>query len=80
METEEANADFKITATAENHLVTLPYDVAGPVDPSAYDVYGNDKLTAAEVNYIKRAGGTYIYSNTWVRRSCGIKGSRVRFT
>jgi hypothetical protein len=63
VETEEAIADFKITTTAENHLVTLPYDVAGPVDPSAYDVYGSDKLTAAEVNYIKRAGGTYIYSN-----------------
>lgn len=63
VETEDGNADFKITTQAQNHLVTLPYDVAGPVDPSVYDVYGNDKLTAAEVNYIKRAGGTYIYSN-----------------
>ena len=63
VETEDANADFKITTTAENHLVTLPYDVPEKNDPIEYDVYGNDKLTAAEVNYIKRAGGTYIYSN-----------------
>ena len=63
VETEKANADFKITTKAENHLVTLPYGVAGAVDASQFDVYGNDKLTAAEVNYIKRKGGTYIYSN-----------------
>ncbi len=59
----EANADFKIDVTADNHLVTLPYDVAEPADISEFDVNGNDSLTAAEVNYIKRKGGTYIYSN-----------------
>lgn len=59
----EANADFKINVTADNHLVTLPYDVADPEDISGIDVNGNDDLVAAEVNYIKRAGGTYIYSN-----------------
>ena len=59
----EANADFKINVTADNHLVTLPYDVADPEDVSGIDVNGNDDLVAAEVNYIKRAGGTYIYSN-----------------
>ena len=63
VETEEAGADFTITTTAENHLVTLPYDVPERNEPIEYDVYGNDKLTAAEVNYIKRKGGTYIYSN-----------------
>ena len=63
VETEEAGADFKITTKAENHLVTLPYDVPERNEPIEYDVYGNDKLTAAEVNYIKRKGGTYIYSN-----------------
>jgi hypothetical protein len=63
VETEDANADFKITITAENHLVTLPYDVPEKNDPIEYHVYVNDKLTAAEVNYIKRTGGTYIYSN-----------------
>jgi hypothetical protein len=63
VETEEAGADFTITTKAENHLVTLPYDVPERNEPIEYDVYGNDKLTAAEVNYIKRKGGTYIYSN-----------------
>lgn len=63
VETEKAGADFKITTKAENHLVTLPYDVPDRNEPIEYDVYGNDKLTAAEVNYIKRKGGTYIYSN-----------------
>ena len=63
VETEEAGADFTITTKAENHLVTLPYDVPERNEPIEYDVYGNDKLTAAEVKYIKRKGGTYIYSN-----------------
>ncbi len=63
VETEEAEADFKITTKAENHLVTLPYGVAGAVDASQFDVNGNDDLVPAEVEYIKRSGGTYIYSN-----------------
>ena len=61
--TESANADFKLTVSAREHLVTLPYDVATPIDTTGFDVNGNDKLVAAEVNYIKRTGGTYIYSN-----------------
>lgn len=61
--TEMGNADFKLTVSAREHLVTLPYDVATPIDTSVFDVNGNDKLEAAEVNYIKRTGGTYIYSN-----------------
>lgn len=59
----EANADFRITVTADNHVITLPYDLPENDAPVEYDVYGNDELVAAEVNYIKRAGGTYIYSN-----------------
>lgn len=59
----EAKADFKITVTADNHVITLPYDLPENNAPIEYDVYGNDELVAAEVNYIKRAGGTYIYSN-----------------
>ncbi len=59
----EAKADFKITVTADNHVITLPYDIPENNAPIEYDVYGNDELVAAEVNYIKRAGGTYIYSN-----------------
>ena len=59
----EAKTDFKITVTADNHVITLPYDIPENNAPIEYDVYGNDELVAAEVNYIKRAGGTYIYSN-----------------
>ncbi|MBR6506658.1 MAG: hypothetical protein IKT37_03545 [Clostridia bacterium] len=59
----EPNADFKIDVKADNHLITLPYDVPSIQESIEYDVYGSDKLTAAEVNYIKRKGGTYIYSN-----------------
>ncbi len=61
--TKEANGDFKITTTAENHKITLPYDVAAPEDTSKFNVNGSDALVSAEVNYIKREGGTYIYSN-----------------
>lgn len=34
----EANADFTITVTADNHLVTLPYDVATPEDITNIDL------------------------------------------
>ena len=63
--TEKENSDFKLATTAENHKVTLPYDVASPVDTSKIELYndGESPLVAAEVNYIKREGGTYIYSN-----------------
>lgn len=61
--TEDAEADFKITTVAENHVVTLPYDVASPIDTSGFDVNGSDPLVPAEVNYVHRQGGTYIYSN-----------------
>ena len=63
--TDEKNQDFKITTTAKNHVVTLPYGVADPISVKDLDLYGNGEnpLTAAEVNYIKRKGGTYVYSN-----------------
>lgn len=63
--TENPNQDFTITTTPKNHALTLPYDVAGPVSTKDVDLYGdgNDPLTPAEVEYIKRKGGTYIYSN-----------------
>ena len=50
---------------AENHAITLPYDVADPIPTAGIDLYGNgeDPLKPAEVNYVKRQGGTYIYSN-----------------
>ncbi len=63
--TSDPNSDFKITTTAKNHLVTLPYDVAAPEDVSDISLNNNtgNPLAPAEVNYIQREGGTYIYSN-----------------
>lgn len=63
--TEQANAAFVLAAQAENHLVTLPYDIGEPVDTSSFSLEsdGSDPLIPAEVSYQKRGGGTYIYSN-----------------
>lgn len=65
VKTAGASEDFKIATTAQNHVVTLPYDVLEPIDVSDIDLEGNGEnpLVPAEVNYIKRKGGTYIYSN-----------------
>ena len=65
VETHTANKDFKIRVAPENHAITLPYDVADPIPTAGIDLYGNgeDPLKPAEVNYVKRQGGTYIYSN-----------------
>ncbi len=65
VKTEEANADFKIETVAENHVVTLPYDVAKPISTSGIELESSveNPLVPAEVNYIKREGGTYVYSN-----------------
>ena len=63
--TEQANFPFVLAAQADNHLITLPYDVGEPVDTSSIPLEGDgsDPLVPAEVNYQKRGGGTYIYSN-----------------
>lgn len=56
------NAAFRLDVAADNHPVTLPYDVI----PGSSDVpspYGSDPLVPAEVHYEKRQGGTYIYLN-----------------
>ncbi len=65
VKTVSANAAFKLTVKAQNHVVTLPYDVAEPADTSGistqYTV--SNPLTPAKIDYQKREGGTYIYSN-----------------
>ena len=63
--TAEANSMFSVHTQADNHLITLPYDVATPVDAASLstDSTSGDPLTPAEVNYVPREGGTYIYSN-----------------
>lgn len=63
--TAKANAAFSVETKAVNHLITLPYDVSEPIDASGYSLYNNAEyyITPASINYEKRAGGTYIYSN-----------------
>ncbi len=65
VETASAGAAFKITTTAKNHTVTLPYDVATPEDVSDVSLHSTtaNPLKASTVDYVKREGGTYIYSN-----------------
>ncbi len=60
-----ASAAFTVTVVAQNHRVTLPYDVATPTDTTNISLNSTvqNPLTPAEVNYQKREGGTYIYSN-----------------
>ncbi len=63
--TAAANASFVVTTKATNHLVTLPYDVAEPADTTniSLDSTVSNPLTPAKIDYQKRDGGTYIYSN-----------------
>ena len=58
----EANTDFSITTKALNNLITYPYDTATPVEISSTSS-STDPLKAANIEYTKREGGTYIYSN-----------------
>ena len=65
VKTGRANASFTLTVTAQNHMITLPYDVAEPLDVSSFSLRsdGTDPLKPATLNYQKRGGGTYVYSN-----------------
>jgi len=65
VETAEGDAPFAIHAEAAEHRITLPYGVDTPMDTTelSTESEGGDPLTPAEVNYVKREGGTYIYSN-----------------
>ncbi|MBR5135299.1 MAG: hypothetical protein IKV35_06845, partial [Clostridia bacterium] len=65
VQTAQPSAKFALHTEAANHLITLPYDVATPVDASTLSTSGGaeDPLTPAEINYVPREGGTYIYSN-----------------
>ena len=65
VETNGEKLKFKLHSVADNHLVTLPYDVSKPVDTSSFSTTSNgtDPLKDATINYVKREGGKYIYSN-----------------
>lgn len=58
----EVSDDFKVSVKALNNLITYPYDLLDPVSIEHQDPEC-DPLLAANVNYVKRSGGTYIYSN-----------------
>ncbi len=60
-----ANFSYSVTVVADNHEVTLPYDVAEPKDTSGISPNNNKAYTvaASNMNYTKREGGTYVYCN-----------------
>ncbi len=60
-----ANYSYSLTVVADNHEVTLPYDVAEPMDTSDISLNNSSAYTVAPttLNYQKRDGGTYVYCN-----------------
>lgn len=65
VETNGTKMNFKLHVEAKNHKITIPYDVNDPIDISSYSTTSNgtDPLSDATINYTKRSGGKYIYSN-----------------
>ena len=63
--TSEPETRFSLHTEAKGHRITLPYDVAEPTDVTNISLTsdGEDPLVPAEVKYVPREGGTYIYSN-----------------
>ena len=58
----EPNKNFSLNTKAINNLITYPYDTAKPVEITKSNT-DSDPLKAANIEYTKREGGTYIYSN-----------------
>ena len=60
-----ADYSYSLTVVADNHEVTLPYDVAEPKDTTGISTNNNKAYTVAAttINYTKREGGTYVYCN-----------------
>ena len=65
IQTKYVNYSFEMTCVAENHEITLPYDLAEPADVSGISLNSNAAYTvaASTLDYQKRDGGTYIYCN-----------------
>lgn len=65
IETNNTKTKFKLHTTPKENKVTLPYDVATPMDVTNISLDNNEKnsLESATIDYKKREGGTYIYSN-----------------
>ena len=58
--------NVRVSVSAQNNLSQLPFDPINAPDTGAYDVHGNadtDPLKEATLEYVKRAGGLYVYSN-----------------
>ncbi|MBE6762986.1 MAG: hypothetical protein E7553_01320 [Ruminococcaceae bacterium] len=60
-----ANYSYSLTVVADNHKVTLPYDVAKPMDTSGISTDNNKAyvVESCNIHYQKREGGTYVYCN-----------------
>lgn len=58
----EPNQKFVLNTKALNNLITYPYDTLKPVEVNYRDS-NSDPLTSSIIEYTKREGGTYIYSN-----------------
>ncbi len=60
-----ANYSYSLTVVADNHKITLPYDVAEPMDTTGISLNNSSAyvVAASDANYQKREGGTYIYCN-----------------
>lgn len=65
VETNGTKTKFKLHSTAKENKVNLPYDVAIPEDVTNISLESSnyDPLEPATIDYKKREGGTYIYSN-----------------
>lgn len=65
LRTRYANTALTMTATPATNKVTLPYEVARPMDTSGVNLYDTSDyvIAASNPNYQKRDGGTYVYCN-----------------
>lgn len=62
----EANTLIDLEVTAAEHEKRLPYKPNITIDPDSLDTVGDasvNPLTAMEISYTQREGGTYIYAN-----------------
>ncbi len=58
--------NIQTNVTAKNHVAVLPYETSFEFDATTADTVGDpsvNPLKPAVINYVKRAGGTYINSN-----------------
>ncbi len=62
-----AETVVRVEVRAKENLSQLPFDPVNAPDPASFSTDSDpdtDPLTAASVEYVKREGGLYVYSNT----------------